>query len=679
MKKKKKTNLKNLKKKFKDFKKKFKKFKNTKGFTLIEVLMVIAIIGVLGTVIVPNALRYIEEGKNKYNEGLSEDIVSVAKSYYSEHKEELPRGYLVGNTKVAITKKLIGVSYLSKENYFSGDLQDADGNECKTQSYIIVTNKSGEYEYTPCIVCTNGYTNDPNKNNCNYTVAVDDGTTNTSDITEQEKTNNNNKNIVPDCTLSLVSGVADEWTNQDVVLKLNATVADQNKYFTYYYLNGENNKNPITNQSSIFQTTFTITNEINTTSNKYYAKVEATPKISGSTDVYSVQCEFENDIKIDKTVPSKPSISNTSTNNWTNQDVTVTITSTDSRSGIKKFLYSFDNITWSDWNFSAYTDITSGKKISNTWNTESNKTLYVKSIDNAGNESNVITANILIDKTKPTVETFDLNETNSTFTITTKDTGGSKLTNKICISSSNSTSNCSWKEMTLSSDKTSGTYTANYSTLSSNTGTVYAFVKDNAGNESLGYAKTVVKLPTSIVVYSNKSNYYYSSGSQTTVCLKDAIGVNHFTITRYFYPDNKTLNPNYYYNSTENAYCFKDTVTGEPRWNYVYYTAKFNNSSITSKIDTTNQTPIVSLYAYFVNITSTKNFYIGCEEFEQIADKYPKPSWQENYCNYYKRLWAYKKARAVGFNGQYIYTYSGSDYVYDITNGVYRFGDQFSY
>ncbi len=94
-------------------------------------------------------------------------------------------------------------------------------------------------------------------------------------------------------------------------------------------------------------------------------------------------------LKVDKTKPTTPVITNSCNSSWTNANsVTVSAKSEDSHSGISHYLYSFDNKNWN-------------KAGSVTVTEECNKTVYFKSVDKAGNESDVSSSKIMIDRTKP--------------------------------------------------------------------------------------------------------------------------------------------------------------------------------------------------------------------------------------------------------------------------------------
>ena len=109
----------------------------------------------------------------------------------------------------------------------------------------------------------------------------------------------------------------------------------------------------------------------------------------------------DKDFRVDGTLPTV-AITSTSGGSWTKNKIVVTVTATDSYSGIKSIEYSYDNKTWSTASPSNFDTNTTTKKV---WTPEytanQNRTLYIRTTDNAGNVSTVKSTNIKIDKTAP--------------------------------------------------------------------------------------------------------------------------------------------------------------------------------------------------------------------------------------------------------------------------------------
>ena len=174
-------------------------------------------------------------------------------------------------------------------------------------------------------------------------------------------------------TVSLKSSVTSgTWTKSDV--KLTATVknGEATKYVWY-----KDNKT----YSSCTASTCTISTTQDATY-KVKVTVESSTITSGTINV-----------KLDKTVPTAPTITLTP-NKESASNVKAEIKSgTDSHSGVSKVQYSYDSKTWKTYSSSAYILKTTGEK-----------TLYARTVDKAGNVSKVVKALALCDKDTVTVK-----------------------------------------------------------------------------------------------------------------------------------------------------------------------------------------------------------------------------------------------------------------------------------
>ena len=96
----------------------------------------------------------------------------------------------------------------------------------------------------------------------------------------------------------------------------------------------------------------------------------------------------------DETKPTL-TLTNSSNGNWTNKDVTITLSGADSGSGIKEYQlkYSGSSNVWK-----------TTTALKDTWSAERNETVYYRVVDNAGNESDAVSTSIRIDKTTPKIE-----------------------------------------------------------------------------------------------------------------------------------------------------------------------------------------------------------------------------------------------------------------------------------
>ena len=173
--------------------------KSKKGFSFTELLVVIAIIGVLAGIIVPSVVRYLDKGKENYDNKLSLELETVAKIYFSEHKDQLPNGR-------PSYSKTVWASFLKDNNYFNTEFKDSGDNNC-LNSYVMVEKEDNDYKYITCIVCDNdGYRteNDYCNLDSNY---LTDGTSPTC------------KSV----TLTNVNKVKnDKYINEDLTIKVDA-------------------------------------------------------------------------------------------------------------------------------------------------------------------------------------------------------------------------------------------------------------------------------------------------------------------------------------------------------------------------------------------------------------------------------------------------------------------------
>ena len=172
-------------------------------------------------------------------------------------------------------------------------------------------------------------------------------------------------------TYTSLTGNPTEWTNSDVTLSVNGA-ADA--------------------ASGLNSTAYNFS----TTAGTYSWQSGNTKTVSSNGTYYIYIRDAVGNIKqattqkvnmIDKTVPSAPNVTANSTS-WTNSNVTLTASSTDSQSGIAG--YSFDGgATW---------------QTENTKSFDTNQSVDVYAKDNAGNISSVSTYNITnIDKGAPSV------------------------------------------------------------------------------------------------------------------------------------------------------------------------------------------------------------------------------------------------------------------------------------
>ena len=198
----------------------------------------------------------------------------------------------------------------------------------------------------------------------------------------------------------------DIWNNGNIRLVLNST--DANSGIANYQIKYSGSSN---SWKDISTTTDAWSAERNETI--YYRAVDKAGNVSTESSI---------PIKIDKTAPAAPTITNSSGGNWTNQSVTTKVTSTDAMSGIAKYQIKYSGTS------NAWRDFDNNNSSHTSWSADRNETIYFRAIDNAGNISAESSTSIKIDKTAPTV-TFGTNgNTTAAKTASTKVTvtdGGS--------------------------------------------------------------------------------------------------------------------------------------------------------------------------------------------------------------------------------------------------------------
>ena len=203
-------------------------------------------------------------------------------------------------------------------------------------------------------------------------------------------------------------------------------------------------------------------------------------------------CSTKNssNIKIDKTPPTTPTIKNPHENKWINKayfdagnKYDIEIGTIENGSGVKKWEYTYNQN--SAWNL--YKGITSLQSKVTLSSANTNKYIYIRVEDVAGNVSKVSSSRIKIDKNIPTIKTLSLSSNNANYqtatakiSATVSDTGGSGLAS-YCKSLSGNVSDCSWISNTSNSISSSIVVS---SSLDGSNKKVNMWVKDAAGNIS---------------------------------------------------------------------------------------------------------------------------------------------------------------------------------------------------
>lgn len=208
-----------------------------------------------------------------------------------------------------------------------------------------------------------------------------------------------------------------------------------------------------------------------------------------------------------------------STTNWTNGNVTITATGTDTGgSGVSQYYFSTSATSQTGGSWST----------TNTKTVSANGTWYIWVKDKAGNicqtPATAKVANIDTEKPTATLSYDPTTQTNKTVTITVTaaDTGGSGV----------ASSGYYWTQ-TSGSSPTGGSWTnAKTKTVDSNA-TWYIYVKDNAGNISQMYTATVGNIDKetpNITGVSQNSNTWTTGNITLTVTATDNVKVTEYKI-----------------------------------------------------------------------------------------------------------------------------------------------------
>ena len=223
---------------------------------------------------------------------------------------------------------------------------------------------------------------------------------------------------------SITNSSNGEWTNQNVSIVIDGQ--DNETSISKYQIKYSKTNNLWTDLSD---NTNLFTEDLNET--VYYRIIDKAGNISEEKSV---------DIKIDKTAPNKPSISNSKENTWTGSDLPITLTSDDEGSGIDHFEW-YENGAWTTRALA-----TSQNTGTITYTVTGNETIRFRVIDKVGNISEESTTVVKLDKTKPS-QSFSVASSTSgsngwykalSITITLSDSQSGVSSSKYCITTGSS-------------------------------------------------------------------------------------------------------------------------------------------------------------------------------------------------------------------------------------------------
>ncbi len=137
-----------------------------------------------------------------------------------------------------------------------------------------------------------------------------------------------------------------------------------------------------------------------------YARFTVKDYAGNKTSVYI-------DLKLDKTGPTKPTITNPTNGNWTNKNVKLTLESTDAIIGMGEYYYSYNNSSsskgsnpsseWVKLNGGTDKDSFTTEEV---WTSNMDRNVYILSCDKLDNCSETNNTKIRIDKTNPGAPTI---------------------------------------------------------------------------------------------------------------------------------------------------------------------------------------------------------------------------------------------------------------------------------
>lgn len=467
------------------------------GFTLIELLSVVVILGIIMTLVVAGYNIYISKTNKTYYESLADIFRTAVIDYYSDNLGKLPQN--IGDEKEVKSPVLLDKNYLESFVDTNEDVCDGVG--------IAHKKATGKYEYTTCIRCP-GY-----NNNSWYGDGCDESIINSGGNYGDD---NRNYEIISDGPDTYGQGKDAYGNYGDTIIRVPDAIIKGNG------------------------------TQLNTTLSPKPPTIDT--KVPHNT-VYKVYYQYQNEYiekKITVVDDTKPPIDVVakykSTNldypaaTWTKDDVVVTITTNDwtiaselMGSGVDKVQISSDN--GSTWNNLSFT--TNASKIvtaTTTISTDGGIEYQFRTLDKAGNSSEVIKYKIYIDKEDPkftsgypTVATSVSGYNSKNPIVTLKATDNLEVT-EMCVSTTSYTG-CTWEPY---KDSINWGNLSNH--LDGTSKTFYISVKDIAGNV-VKTTKTY-KLTTSGLAcgtYAKKASVSYAglnwyvlsdNGTNTTLILK---------------------------------------------------------------------------------------------------------------------------------------------------------------
>ncbi len=330
-----------------------------KGFTMVELLATIVILGLLTTVVGIGVFKTIQGSEREYYENQEEMMRAAAMEYYSDHRSELPAE--IGEESFVLLSTLVDQNYIDEiVDRQEESCVDYEGNVSYSgtvynYSAVVVTKVSAkDYLYYPLLICPN------------YTSNTDDGDGGSLDCSVVNFTVDPNYD-------------SDTWYNHNITIGV-SNVPEEVTSYRIHDCSSEGSC--VTTYGSGKPTEFVLSEEGNR-----YGKLTL-------FDSHGNTCETSNTASyhIDKTPPTKPAI----TIQAGEDDLILTIASSDALSGIDHWDYSMDGETWQ-----TYSEQKGVESTEITFAEDMDQLVYFRTCDVAGNCSENSSVVLTLDLSLP--------------------------------------------------------------------------------------------------------------------------------------------------------------------------------------------------------------------------------------------------------------------------------------